>query len=240
MKTNFRSGWSTRAAATSSGKHPDFAPGGSAMQPAAASNTRSQQLEREGRISSFRFRQHHGDAGQSTNQDQVITQSAGLKADMVRLGLNYRFGGADAPAASPRLFDSAAQHVVDLEHIQLGIRCRHARILRQRPRRRIKPSRRHADQSDDTVVSRLLWSNMNSLAGETYARVDHSSGFFVKGYLGAGGLFNGILNDEDFPADPSLFEHLQHGRGKHRLRHRRRRLYVLESARRQARRLCRL
>ena len=51
------------------------------------------------------------------------------------------------------------------------------------------------------VISRLLWSNLNSLAGETYGRLDHSSGFFVKGYLGAGGLFNGVLHDEDFPAD---------------------------------------
>ena len=46
---------------------------------------------------------------QSTNADQLITQSAELKTDMVRLGLNYRFGGTDNTAASPRLFDSAEQ-----------------------------------------------------------------------------------------------------------------------------------
>ncbi len=34
-----------------------------------------------------------------------------------------------------------------------------------------------------------------------WLELDHSSGFFVKGYLGAGGLFNGVLHDEDFPAD---------------------------------------
>ena len=46
---------------------------------------------------------------QSTDLNQLTTQSAELKADMVRLGLNYRFGAADTAAASPRLFDSAGE-----------------------------------------------------------------------------------------------------------------------------------
>ncbi|MGB8739686.1 MAG: outer membrane beta-barrel protein [Xanthobacteraceae bacterium] len=46
---------------------------------------------------------------QTSDASQLITQSAELKADMVRLGLNYRFGGADAAAGSPRLFDSAEE-----------------------------------------------------------------------------------------------------------------------------------
>ena len=70
--------------------------------------------------------------------------------------------------------------------------------------------------------------------------LDHSSGFFVKGYLGAGGLFNGVLHDEDFPADLAYSNTYSTVNGEHGLCHRGRRLYVPESARRQARRLCRL
>ena len=33
-----------------------------------------------------------------------------------------------------------------------------------------------------------------------YARFDHDSGLFVKGFLGAGTVTQGQLNDEDFPA----------------------------------------
>jgi hypothetical protein len=47
--------------------------------------------------------------------------------------------------------------------------------------------------------SQLTYKNMDSNAGEAFARVDHSSGFFVKGFLGAGNIFKGTLNDEDFP-----------------------------------------
>ena len=50
------------------------------------------------------------------------------------------------------------------------------------------------------LASRLIWGNLDSLSGETYGRVDHVSGWFVKGFLGAGGIYNGKLNDEDFPA----------------------------------------
>ena len=138
---------------------------------------------------------------QSTNQHQVITQSAGLKADMVRLGLNYRFGGADASAASPRLFDSAAQmssiwNASNWE-FDVGTRAFFSNGLDGES----NPLGGTPTNAGNFVISRLLWSNLNSLAGETYGRLDHSSGFFVKGYLGAGGLFNGVLHDEDFPAD---------------------------------------
>jgi hypothetical protein len=47
--------------------------------------------------------------------------------------------------------------------------------------------------------SQLTYRNMNSNAGETFIRADHSSGFFAKGFLGGGNLTSGTLNDEDFP-----------------------------------------
>jgi hypothetical protein len=50
------------------------------------------------------------------------------------------------------------------------------------------------------INSQLTYRDMQSHAGEGFARIDHSSGFFLKGFLGAGNIFNGKLNDEDFPA----------------------------------------
>ena len=138
---------------------------------------------------------------QNSNPSQLITQSAELKADMVRLGLNYRFGGADAAAAAPRLFDSAEQassiwNASNWE-FDVGTRAFFSNGLDGES----NPLGGLPTVPGNTVISRLLWSNLNSLSGETYGRIDHASGLFVKGYLGAGGLFNGVLHDEDFPAD---------------------------------------
>jgi opacity protein-like surface antigen len=134
---------------------------------------------------------------QTTDATQVVTQSAELTADMVRLGLNYRFGGADAAPAAPRLFDSAeeASSVWNASNweFDVGTRAFFSNGLDGESNPLIN--------TPNIVTSRLLWSNLNSLAGETYGRIDHASGWFVKGFLGAGGIFNGTLHDEDFPAD---------------------------------------
>jgi opacity protein-like surface antigen/outer membrane protease len=128
---------------------------------------------------------------------QVVTQSADLKADIVRLGLDYRFGGSDPATAAggggtfaPR--DSGSIWNKYNWEFDFGMRAFFSNGLdaESNPLYGVPP----------IVLSRLFWGNLNSLAGETYGRVDHASGWFVKGILGAGGVFNGTLNDEDFPA----------------------------------------
>jgi hypothetical protein len=49
------------------------------------------------------------------------------------------------------------------------------------------------------LAGRLIYGGLQGLSGEVFARVDHGSGIFVKGYLGAGEISNGHLHDEDFP-----------------------------------------
>jgi len=49
------------------------------------------------------------------------------------------------------------------------------------------------------MVSRLTYDGLNGHSGEAFGRLDHTSGFFLKGYAGGGILPNGSLNDEDFP-----------------------------------------
>ena len=55
------------------------------------------------------------------------------------------------------------------------------------------------DISGSAMVSRLTYSGMNGHSAEGFGRVDHTSGFYAKGYVGVGALLSGNLQDEDFP-----------------------------------------
>src|SRR5262249_61085462 len=52
----------------------------------------------------------------------------------------------------------------------------------------------------NNLRSRIVFTDLDALSGETFARVDHSSGFFVKGFLGAGGSTRGKMKEENTPA----------------------------------------
>ncbi len=54
------------------------------------------------------------------------------------------------------------------------------------------------DGTGDVLVSRLSYQDLSAHSGEMFFRGDHSSGFFVKGYIGAGIANDGNLVDEDF------------------------------------------
>lgn len=47
--------------------------------------------------------------------------------------------------------------------------------------------------------SRLTYGPQDGGSVEGYARFDHASGLFIKGFIGIGDLFGGNLKDEDFP-----------------------------------------
>jgi opacity protein-like surface antigen len=61
----------------------------------------------------------------------------------------------------------------------------------------------------NVLASRLLYKDEDAYSGEVFARVDHASGFFVKGNLGAGGITGGKMFDEDFPAAGAYSNTLQ-------------------------------
>jgi hypothetical protein len=54
------------------------------------------------------------------------------------------------------------------------------------------------DTSGSILVSRLDYYDMTIFTGEAYSRLDFNTGWFIKGYVGGGGLFGGKLKDEDF------------------------------------------
>lgn len=55
------------------------------------------------------------------------------------------------------------------------------------------------------MVSRLTYSGINPNSGELAGRVAFTNGWFLKGYVGAGGLLGGHLQDEDFPPGISTY-----------------------------------
>ena len=50
----------------------------------------------------------------------------------------------------------------------------------------------------DGFLSRLTYTGLNAQTGEVFGRVEHVSGFLVKGFAGGGAITNGNLRDEDF------------------------------------------
>jgi opacity protein-like surface antigen len=127
---------------------------------------------------------------------QTFAHTGSLTADMVRAGLNYKFGGTDpsmnASAAMPL---KAPVLVASNWEVEAGARVwfSSGRIGAPQPLVDTPPT-------PPILASRLIYSGLDATSGETFARVDHSSGFFVKGILGAGGGSSGSINDEDFPA----------------------------------------
>jgi outer membrane protease len=51
----------------------------------------------------------------------------------------------------------------------------------------------------NNMVSRLTYNALSAHSYELFARVEHASGFFLKGYGGLGSIITGTLTDEDFP-----------------------------------------
>jgi len=134
-------------------------------------------------------------------RNQVFTSSGDLTADMVRLGLNYRFGGA-APAWSPGPVMplkapvlASWPPVASAWEFEVGTRAWFSSGSVGAPQPLLGKPPPPAD-----LDSRLVYSGLGAITGEVFGRVEHTSGIFVKGFLGAGGIDRGALFDEDFPA----------------------------------------
>jgi opacity protein-like surface antigen len=129
--------------------------------------------------------------------NQAFTHSADLAANIVRVGLNYRFVGADPrptaavmPVKAP-LSKAPALIGSDWE-VETGARLWFSTGTIGAPQPLLN--------SPEILASRLTYKDQDAVSGETFARVDHASGWFVKGFLGAGKITRGNMYDEDFPA----------------------------------------
>jgi opacity protein-like surface antigen len=133
---------------------------------------------------------------------QTFTHSNDFKADVVRAGLNYHFGDPDLSSRTDLTMPFKAPVWVAKSplfsgwEVEAGVRSWLSSGSVGAPQPLI-------DTPPTVLASRLTYSGLDAVSGEVFARLDHASGFFIKGFLGAGGITNGRLNDEDFPAGPT-------------------------------------
>lgn len=132
---------------------------------------------------------------QSTSTSQPFFNWMRLNANLISLGLNYHIDDQLAhPLLTPIAFD--ANHW----KTEIGTRLFFSSGLAGTPQPLLNTS-----DIGNILASRLTFSGMSATSEEVFARIEHSSGVFVKGYLGAGSVSSGQLNDEDFPAGAEVY-----------------------------------
>lgn len=127
-----------------------------------------------------------GVAGSSAPDGRATAISQGIHA--IKLGVNYRFG--DRPIAAPAAPTMSAAGAFEVE---LGARYVHGWG-------RFKQDLGGAS-SPPVNNSRLTWNDMQTNAGELFARIDTPQNFVLKGFVGAGRGSRGHINDEDWGLD---------------------------------------
>ncbi|MFG1479475.1 outer membrane beta-barrel protein [Xanthobacter sp. V4C-4] len=111
------------------------------------------------------------------------------RLDVVRMGVNYRFGTDGAPvAAAVKASDLPAGWSAEVGARYFASSGRMQKDL-------MDPFR------PDRLNSRLIYQNTNGQALETFFRFENQDGLFLKGYAGLGTLAGGDLYDEDFPSE---------------------------------------
>ncbi len=117
----------------------------------------------------------------------------GTRGSLARIGVNYHWGDPSLGNAYAADLPVKAVKAAPLSMWQFEVG---ARYFYSSGRTRFNLFDPFATAQ---LNSRLTYRELDSNAGEGFARVDHVSGFFAKGFLGGGNIFKGPLNDEDFP-----------------------------------------
>ena len=129
---------------------------------------------------------------------QSFSETTNLSAHIARVGLNYRFGNWNnvGPFGTrPVVFPTKSPFTATDFEFEAGTRVwvSSGKAGAPQPLLGFPPP-------PSIAVSRLTFNELDAVSGEAFARVDHKSGVFVKGFLGGGGIHRGNLIDEDFPA----------------------------------------
>ncbi|HEY2533182.1 MAG TPA: outer membrane beta-barrel protein [Xanthobacteraceae bacterium] len=123
----------------------------------------------------------------SLNRGSTVLDTNG---QLVRVGLNYKYDSLLpwAPTSSPSNYVKAPP----LKNFQLEVGTRYWFSSG-------KTKSNLFNRELGVQASRLTYSDLTAHAAETFARIDHVSGWFLKGYAGLGVVTGGNLKDEDFP-----------------------------------------
>ena len=144
---------------------------------------------------------------------QAFTHTTSFAANILRLGLNYRFAGVDARPGGLALPVRMPQKMPAWQtlargtgwEVEAGARVWFSSGTIGAPQPLL--------DSNGALASRITFAGQDAVSGETFARIDHASGVFVKGFLGAGAINRGTMNDEDFPGDVAYSNTLQSSSG---------------------------
>lgn len=121
---------------------------------------------------------------------QSMSNSVDLAGSFITVGLNYHFN-----QTLPQWFQAAEFWNAQQWETEIGARVFISSGTVGAPQPLLNSS-----PDGDLLASRLIFSNLTGVSEELYARADHASGVFIKGFLGPGTITGGQLNDEDFPA----------------------------------------
>jgi opacity protein-like surface antigen/outer membrane protease len=108
--------------------------------------------------------------------------------NLAKFGLNYRFadtGGGDVSAPAPAILSDITGEFGGRVGFSSG---RYQEYL-------------YSNANAQQLNSRLTWPDQTGVSLESFARADHVSGIFAKGYFGGNDLLGAHQNDEDFPPD---------------------------------------
>jgi opacity protein-like surface antigen len=124
------------------------------------------------------------------------TSSVSQNVQTVKLGLNLKLGEDfhaqwEPPAADYHLRGTSGAYIPDTE-IEIGGRTWYSSGRFQKD---LGGTAVQAQQ--DLLVSRLTYDT-TSASGELFGRIDSSSNFFLKGFIGGGSHISGKLHDEDW------------------------------------------
>lgn len=117
------------------------------------------------------------------------TVEIGQQLHLVKLGLNYKLGVSPS-SDTQQAFADRTQRPSDWV-MDTGLRYWFSNGKSQQDL--------YSNHPATQVNSRLIYGDMNGHAAETFARLDHRNGIFIKGNFGLGTLSNGRLIDEDMP-----------------------------------------
>jgi opacity protein-like surface antigen len=141
----------------------------------------------------------HYDLGRQTvagYRSSFVTHSQSdfsLSGDVLRLALDYHFGASPGSADD---FDPSVRAFWHDFDYQVGTRYFWSTGTMLKSLK---------NPSGAAVNSRLTYSGLDANSGEAFGRVEHNTGAFVKGVIGAGSMGSGSLKDEDFPPAISTY-----------------------------------
>ena len=170
------------------------------------------------------------------------TNSVSQNVQTVKMGLNLKLGedihAQWEPSPSDyRLRGTSTENFIPGAEIEIGGRTWYSSGRFQ------KDLGSTANQPQQNLLNSRLTYDTTAASGELFGRVDSDTNFFIKGFIGAGSILSGKMNDEDWLIFNETVPYSNTGLECIRqsgLRHVRRWIFVVSRTEFQNRRLCRL